>query len=55
MVDQFSEQLIKKLELKPDWVSSWSSSAAGAYHGGRASLAYLQGHLDDEAVHVVMG
>jgi hypothetical protein len=38
-----------------DWVSSWSSSAAWAHHVGRASLAYLQGHLDDEAVHVVMG
>jgi hypothetical protein len=38
-----------------DWVGSWNSSAAGAHHGWHASLAYLQGHLDDEAVHVVMG
>jgi hypothetical protein len=38
-----------------DWISSWSSSAAGAHHGGRATLRYLQSHLDDEAVHVVTG
>jgi hypothetical protein len=23
------------------WISSWSSTAAGAQHGGRASMAYL--------------
>jgi hypothetical protein len=38
-----------------EWVNSWSSSAAGAHHGGWATLAYLQSHPDDEAVHVVMG
>jgi hypothetical protein len=38
-----------------EWISSWGSLAAGAHHGGRATLAYLQSHPDDEAVHVVMG
>jgi hypothetical protein len=37
------------------WISSWSSSAAGAHHGGRASMAYLQNHPDDDAVHMVIG
>jgi hypothetical protein len=37
------------------WITSWSSAAAGAQHGGRASMAYLQAHPDDESVHVVMG
>jgi hypothetical protein len=37
------------------WISSWSSTAAEAQHGGRASMTYLQAHPDDESVHVVMG
>jgi hypothetical protein len=37
------------------WITSWSSTVAGAHHGGRALMAYLQNHPDDEAVHVVMG
>jgi hypothetical protein len=37
------------------WITSWSSSVAGAHHGGHNSMAYLQNHLDDDAVHVVMG
>jgi hypothetical protein len=37
------------------WITSWSSTAAEAQHGGRASMAYLQTHPDDESVHVVMG
>jgi hypothetical protein len=37
------------------WISSWSSTMAGAQHGGRASMEYLQAHPDDESVHVVMG
>jgi hypothetical protein len=38
-----------------NWITSWSSSAARAHHGGRASMAYLQNHPDDDAVHVVIG
>jgi hypothetical protein len=37
------------------WITSWSSTAAEAQHGGRASMTYLQAHPDDESVHVVMG
>jgi hypothetical protein len=37
------------------WIISWSLTAAGAQHGGRALMAYLQAHPDDESVHVVMG
>jgi hypothetical protein len=37
------------------WITSWGSTVARAQHGGRASMAYLQSHPDDEAVHVVMG
>jgi hypothetical protein len=36
------------------WITSQSSSAAGTHHGGRASMAYLQGHPNDDSVHVVM-
>jgi hypothetical protein len=37
------------------WIASWSSTAAGAQHGGRASMSYLQSHRKDESVHVVIG
>ena len=39
-----------------DWLSSWKMSMASASHGGRASLAYLQQHPDEDSeVHVVFG
>jgi hypothetical protein len=37
------------------WITSWSSSAAGAQHGGRASMSYMQAHPEDDSVHVVIG
>jgi hypothetical protein len=37
------------------WISSGSSTVVGAHHGGRASMANLQNHPDDEVVHVVIG
>jgi hypothetical protein len=37
------------------WITSWSSSAAGAQHGGRASMSYMQSHPEDDSVHVVIG
>jgi hypothetical protein len=37
------------------WITSWKPSASLAPHEGRASLAYLQEHPDDDSVHVVMG
>jgi hypothetical protein len=37
------------------WISSWKPSASMASHGGRASLAYLQEHPEDNVVPVVLG
>jgi hypothetical protein len=37
------------------WIASWGSTAAGAQHGGRASMSYMQSHPEDESVHVVIG
>jgi hypothetical protein len=37
------------------WIASWDSTAAGAQHGGRASMSYMQSHPEDESVHVVIG
>jgi hypothetical protein len=36
-------------------ISYWKPSASFSSHGGRASLAYLQEHPEDDVVHVVMG
>ena len=37
------------------WTTSWKATAMGAPHEGRASVAYIQAHPEDEGVHVVIG